>query len=204
LGVLIQGKIFRGYVAFAIRLRQPVKGTQHFQGKEINNEGVREMPLAKKETMVLGKLKFTPPVGRKKDLPKYMSYVPGGIDCVARLHHAIGDAKNSVRNRAWQYRGGEPAFKESYILEMVEGEWFVLYYIPDGTTESTLPWKTEVTYASYRRNPDYVSYTETPNESTFVRDEKTVMVTRPMTADEYADWRVAVDRELRYDAGYDW
>lgn len=62
------------------------------------------------------------------------------------------------------------------ILELVDGEWYVLYDIPANTQYDDLPWVKDV--------PRGWRY-----------DWRTVKRSVPMTRDEYADWRVAVERE---------
>lgn len=65
---------------------------------------------------------------------------------------------------------------ESFILENVEGKWFKLYEIPAGSL--TPPW---------HRRPF-------PNDSPSFSWNRVKAI--PMTKDEYAAWRIQVDREL--------
>lgn len=64
---------------------------------------------------------------------------------------------------------------DAKILENVEGDWYVLFDIPKGTDRNNLPWKKKRTSWYYRNEERKVA--------------------KPMTRDEYAEWRLAVERE---------
>jgi hypothetical protein len=78
---------------------------------------------------------------------------------------------------AW-HSHGRYTTEVARILEMVDGSWFTLYTVQPGTSAIDLPWYAEV--YGYVRGIGY-------------RDRRR---SKPMTADEYADWRLRVDREL--------
>lgn len=155
------------------------------------------MALATPETVPTGKLQFTFPAGDRRD-PKYVSYVPSGY-ITMKPHSYVSAAKNSIHNRAGSYNHSKcgMVYKEAYVLERVEGRWFILYAIPENTLWSDLPWMIDKVTTSYNRNPKYISYRETPDEPSYIVSETTDRVAAPMSMDEYAAWRISVDRELR-------
>jgi hypothetical protein len=70
---------------------------------------------------------------------------------------------------------------DAKILENVEGQWYVLFDIKKGTERTALPWYKEMT-------------------GWYSRGRK---VAKPMTRDEYAEWRLAVERERIADLSAD-
>ena len=84
-------------------------------------------------------------------------------------YRSVGSAKGAYYHKAW--RGGE-----ARILELIDGEWYTLYHIPANTSRDKLPWIQQVEANRY-----YGSY----------RVSKAV----PMTREQYAEFRVAVERE---------
>lgn len=136
-------------------------------------------------------LKFTPP---KEDAAtyRYASYVVGtGL----KVHGSIGAAKNSWRNRGWDRR----TTRHGFILENVNGEWFTLYEIKPGLTEEELPWMKEYYKDDWGMSP----YTEYHQKNTYYQKKlesglaRIVKKATPMSVDEYVDWRLAVEREIR-------
>jgi hypothetical protein len=146
-------------------------------------------------------LKFTPPNEKNGELPRYASYVVGdGM----KLHRSIGHAKNSLNHRGyrvWRWMP-DPERRHSFILENVDGSWYVLYEIPDGCKDEDLPWMKE--YFVYSRNGTVFSflYTDYHRQSIYYKDlladGKARLEKRscPMSMDEYVTWRLAVEREI--------
>lgn len=108
----------------------------------------------------------------------YASYVPSSVSPF-RVHRYIGAAKQSFYNRAGSYRYNDPSYSAGKILEMVDGVWYVLYDVPGGTKRSDLPWSKDVDIYPWRG------------------DGSSVRRAVPMSKAEYAEWRIAVDREAR-------
>lgn len=159
------------------------------------------------------RLKFVPPKEEDKKLPRYASYVVGhGM----KLHGRLGDAKNSFNNRGWKYidTGQTEEYYgqtrpvrvrvtgHAFILENVEGEWFVLYEIPEGTKRDDLPWMKEY-YVDYRYNYNTSLYSDHMRQSDYYQARIKEGVAKiekrraPMTTDEYVSWRIAVELERR-------
>lgn len=140
-------------------------------------------------------LKFVPP--KEQKLPRYASYGGG----VMKTHTEVGHAKQSLGHRS-TYRGdGEPGqhyysrpvlWHEGFILELVDGEWFTLYHVEEGTNDEDLPWKKE-SWVDHRYgwSRQFVKPTYRPE------DYSRQVVSVPMSRDEYAAWRVAVELEKR-------
>lgn len=84
-----------------------------------------------------------------------------------KTYDDLGSVKNAYHH-AGTYSSG------SKILENVDGDWYVLHEIPAGTQYQDLPWVKESGY-SWRGTPR----------------KKAV----PMTREEYAEWRIRVERE---------
>lgn len=145
-------------------------------------------------------LEFVPPKEEAVGLPRYASYVVGSG---MKLHRRVCDAKNSFHNRGWtsvEDRYGALPLKvtrRSFILENVDGKWYVLYDIPDGTKHEDLPWMKEyfrsygqdVLVTDYHRNNSY--YQEKFKDGSYKIFKKAT----PMSTDEYVAWRLAVERE---------
>lgn len=110
-------------------------------------------------------LKFNPP----KQVARYALYV--GTESRGKLYtyDDLGSAKNSYHHKYTNVSGAK-------ILENVEGNWYVLYDIPSGTKYKDLPWVKEVEGGGWR--------------SSYKID-----TAKPMTRDEYAEWRLQVERE---------
>lgn len=160
-------------------------------------------------------LRFTPPPEEPKGFPRYASYVVGlGI----KTHSRVTDAKNSFRSRGFtRYETDEvigknhdnsPRYKtfygakHSFILENVNGTWYVLYEIPEKTLSSDLPWmKTFIKDTKYTgggvlrldvfEKYEYNKKLREAEPERFRLFKKAV----PMTQDEYVEWRLAVQRE---------
>lgn len=87
-------------------------------------------------------------------------------------YNDLGAAKNALQHKT-RYRNSD--LKVAYILENVAGSWYVLYTYNKG--DQHWPWQKPVTVGGWR-NGGY-----------------TVHRAVPLTRDEYAEWRVAVERE---------
>jgi hypothetical protein len=110
-------------------------------------------------------LKFNPP----KHLGRYALFVEYGDDRGKLYQHDdLGSAKNSYHAHGHH--------NNAKILENVGGQWYVLFDIPKGTDYKDLPWVKEVTIGGWYSN-------------------RTGHRARPMTRDEYAEWRIQVERE---------
>lgn len=143
-------------------------------------------------------LKFVPPKEDEKKVPRYASYGKGQM----KLHSSVGHAKQSLANRVTYlddsdkglaYYNRKRLWHECFILELVDGEWFTLYHVEEGTEPNNLPWMKQY-WTVLRWNGS--KYWEKP---TYYPDEeiRTDYESRPMTKDEYADWRVRVELERR-------
>jgi hypothetical protein len=148
-------------------------------------------------------LRFNPPPEEAKKLPRYASYAAGEM----KTHGSIGAAKNSLNNRMWRWkstegetpdRGRKRVTTYAAILENINGTWYTLYQIPDGTTSDTLPWMKEYVqgkygsvnlYTDYHKDSPY--YQKGIENGTF----KVFKKATPMTRDEYVAFRLAVQRE---------
>lgn len=138
-------------------------------------------------------LRFNPP--KDKKLPRYASYGAGilkthtevayaKLSLAHRLEHRANDDSVPYYSRPWKWH-------EGYILEMVDGAWYVLYHVEEGTDRDHLPWKKKAwrhrDYYSWGRRYDKPTY----NPESYIEEYVSV----PMTKDEYADWRIKVELE---------
>lgn len=147
-----------------------------------------------------GNLKFNPPREEAKKLPRYASYAAG----VMKTHGGIGSAKNSLNNRMWTWTGsrasGDRKKVTTYaaILENVDGTWYTLYEIPEGTTYDNLPWMKEVFRSAYG---GWTLVTDYHRESDYYKNRFSsgeYRITKrpyPITMDEYVAWRLEIQRE---------
>jgi hypothetical protein len=131
-------------------------------------------------------LKFIPPKEEAKQFPRYASYGDGQL----KTHRTLSGARNSLNNRTAPYRSWEAdaKWKQGFILENVDGEWYTLYHVKEGSTRNELPWMHKRwSHKQYH----WKYYTEPTNSDSYVLE----YYSRPMTTDEYVDWRLAVERE---------
>jgi hypothetical protein len=82
-----------------------------------------------------------------------------------KTYDDLGSAKNVFHHKTW-------GFEKAHILENVEGDWYALHTMLP--TDEHKPWESESSSWSY----SYMRWRA-----------------KPMTRDEYAKWRVAVERE---------
>lgn len=132
-------------------------------------------------------LKFIPP--KEKKLPRYSTYGNGEM----RTHTSMGAAKQSLAYRCGSYYG-EP-WKEGFILELVDGEWYVRYHVTEGMKDDDLPWKVDAwkyNGLSYWRSR-YLYTEPTWDAENYTK----VRINRPETKEEYAEWRIRVALEQR-------
>jgi len=114
-------------------------------------------------------LRFDPP----RQVAKYALFVDHGNGRgFFKPYDDLGSAKNAHRWHNYNNRNN------AKILENVDGNWYTLHEVKAGTSQNDLPWYKEVD-----RYPWYSS-----------RSEK-IRKAVPMTREEYAEWRVAVERE---------
>jgi hypothetical protein len=86
---------------------------------------------------------------------------------------------NSLSAAKYSFSYGRSYWKPAgKILELVDGKWYVLYDVPKGAAYKDLPWIKEV-----------------PTNRYTYRDTGTHPKAVPMTRNEYAEWRVQVERE---------
>lgn len=154
-------------------------------------------------------LKFVPPKSETKKFPRYASYVHGDE---MKTHGAIGYAKLSLNNRMWTYRdtdemresyGGkmvpvrEKVTKHAFLLEMVEGEYYVLHEVKEGSKFEDLPWVKAWLIGQWQNG----LYTDHEKENKYYQDKiadgsyRIVHKVTPMSTDEYVNFRLAVQRE---------
>jgi len=112
-------------------------------------------------------LKFNPP----KNVARYAVFAKDSRgQGTFSVYNDLGSAKNATYHR---YNSDG-----IYILENVDGDWYVLFDIPAGTKGQDLPWYKEVSKYDW-----------------YLRSEKTYKKAVPMTREEYAEWRVTVEHE---------
>lgn len=131
----------------------------------------------------LASLKFIPPKEENTSFPRYASYGNGEL----KTHRTLSGARNSLNNRTTNW--GRNTWNQGFILESVDGEWFVLYHVQEGSKFEELPW---VHKRWVHKQYAWKSYTESP----YRPDEyKVEYYSRPMSTDEYVAWRLQVERE---------
>jgi len=138
-------------------------------------------------------LKFIPPKEEAQSFPRYASYGSGQL----KTHGTLSGARNSLHNRTapygWSWKD-DAKWKQGFILENVEGEWYVLYHVEEGATRDSLPWMKKVwKHKQYGWKYDH----DPSSNSSFHKAEnyEVEYVATAMSKDEYAAWRVAVERE---------
>lgn len=113
-------------------------------------------------------LRFEPP----KQVARYALFIDHGNGRgFFKTYNDLGPLKNAYRRR-----NGRIARDNAKILEMVQGEWYTLHEVVAGTEYGNLPWVKEVNAGGWY-------------------DTRLVRKSQPMTRDEYADWRIKVERE---------
>lgn len=123
-------------------------------------------------------LKFVPPPNQALRFAVYRAPATTGVGLSSLLeslhdkgtfvqYATLGSAKSAYYRRF----GGSRAAAEIKILELIDGDWYVLHTVPPRTTRKNLPWM----------KPSYYSYEG--------------VKARPMTRDEYAAFRLSVERE---------
>jgi hypothetical protein len=141
------------------------------------------------------RLKFIPPKEDAKSFPRYASYGNGEL----KTHGSLSGARNSLNNRTapygWSWKK-DSVWKQGFILENVDGEWYTLYHVKEGSTFNELPW-VKPFYYNYGWNRltestlSHSYYAERINDGRIKVEYRAV----PMTTDEYVQWRLAVERE---------
>jgi hypothetical protein len=132
-------------------------------------------------------LKFIPPKEEAQQFPRYASYGAGQL----KTHRTLSGARNSLNNRTapygWSWHD-DAKWKQGFILENVDGEWYTLYHVEEGSTRNELPWM-------YKRWVHKQYHWKYYTEPTNTNDYMVEYYSRPMTTDEYVQWRLAVERE---------
>lgn len=149
-------------------------------------------------------LKFVPPPVRTLRFPKYATYIPHLAEM--KSHTYMSAVKNRINyqcHRSEALPGQEDVpyyqrkyrrfYKEVFVLENVDGEWYVLYHVPEGTEEDDLPWKKD-SWVDTKYSWSGRTFTEPTYRPEDYRHEK---VTRPMDTEEYVQWRLKVELEKR-------
>lgn len=140
-------------------------------------------------------LKFTPPREEAQARFRYATYVSGSG---MKVFGDLGSAKLSLYDKLSLYavssyyypsQGNRATTKAAQILELVDGEWFTLFDIPEGSTYITLPWVKK--FWKHKKYGWHRDYFPTYNPEEYEETYRAV----PMTRDEYAQWRLAVERE---------
>lgn len=142
------------------------------------------------------KLKFIPPKEEAQSFPRYASYGNGEL----KTHRTLSGARNSLNNRIAPYGYSykpDAVWKQGFILENVDGEWYTLYHVKEGSKFADLPWTKEFYNNGYGWSPltDYVrenTYYSKKFESGEYRKEWRKV---SMSTDEYVAWRLAVEHE---------
>ena len=118
-------------------------------------------------------MKFVPPV--TKDF-RYAVWVEGrGF----KVKAGLGEAKQSAYAMAGVYGvsfGESKTHRRIVLAEMIKGDWYTLFDVPAGTAYKDLPWVKKVRPYRYGSGREYYAG-------------------RPMTREEYAEWRIRVERE---------
>lgn len=132
-------------------------------------------------------LKFIPP----KTVGKYALYVKSnntGNDFF-KVYNGLGSLKNAFYPHVFDWR--DSTRYDAKVLEMVNGEWYVLYDIPEGTMKEDLPWMKKQ-YMTTR-----YGYTRYYNEKPGWVETAEVTRARPMSVEEYVQFRIAVHDESK-------
>jgi hypothetical protein len=95
----------------------------------------------------------------------FVDYGLGGKSAFFKVYNDLGSAKNA----AWHKYG----WTEIRILENIDGDWYTLHFWKKG---EQAPWQKEVRAGGWRNT-------------------YTVRRGVPMSREEYAEWRVRVERE---------
>jgi hypothetical protein len=119
-------------------------------------------------------LRFDPP----KQVARYALFVDhGNGKGFFKTYNELGFAKMALGHHNYGMS------HDAKILENVEGQWYVLFDVPARTPSNNLPWKKVRTSWRWHNSESKVS--------------------KPMTRDEYAEWRLAVERERIADLSAD-
>jgi hypothetical protein len=113
-------------------------------------------------------LKFSPP----KNVARYAYAVEyERSQTKFATFNDIGSAKLGLQANMNRYASD---FKAAYLLENVEGQWYVLHTV--NKDDEHMPWQKEVEVGGWRSS--YKTWRAVP-----------------MTREQYAEWRVQVERE---------
>lgn len=103
-----------------------------------------------------------------KQVARYALFTYGEVpnQGTFKVYNDLGSVKNAAHQKL--------RWSNVKILENIDGDWYQLHTVEKGTAYGDLPWVKEIGY-SWRGSP-----------------RKRAV---PMSRDEYAEWRVAVERE---------
>lgn len=134
-------------------------------------------------------LKFVPPKEEAKAFPRYASYGAGQL----KTHRTLSGARNSLTNRTapygWVWKD-DATWKQGFILENVNGEWYTLYHVPEGAKKNELPWM----HKRWVHKKYEWTYVDEPSGRN-LDDYRVEYFSRPMSTDEYVAWRLKVEHE---------
>jgi hypothetical protein len=121
-------------------------------------------------------LKFNPPPAAEPDFALFVFSNDDTGDGVMYLYKTLALAKHGWYNHAkvGYYSRENGSIYLAKILRKFDGEWFTLFDVPKGTKRADLPWYGDVRYG-WRKTPSRRA--------------------KPMTNEEYAEWRLAVYKE---------
>lgn len=155
-------------------------------------------------------LRFVPPA-EDKPRYRYASYAAGTM----KLHGSIGAAKNSLNNRMWTFKEtdemedyyGTPRKKRvkatyaAALLENIDGTWYTLYDVKEGSEFKDLPWVKQYYKGGYGYSWSLVDdyFRESKYHQDKVKEGAYTLSYRntAITMDEYVAFRLAVERENR-------
>jgi hypothetical protein len=167
--------------------QQAIQQLQQLGMKRTRDLGIEKLgevglvDVAEKAEVTAGRksLKFTVPPREQYKYGVWTNY--GGF----KTHRSLGAAKQSAQSRGQMWGRQGSMRSAAVITELIDGEWYILFEVPEGTTYNDLPWvKEEQKYDGY-------------DSATYRAKYRTVHRARPMTREEYAEWRVAVELEKR-------
>jgi hypothetical protein len=136
-------------------------------------------------------LKFTPP----KKIGAYALYVESNYGShFFRTYNDLGHLKNAFYHHTNMYLNfsDSATSNNAKILEMVDGDWYVLYEVPKGTKRDDIPWMRK----QYRAL-DYAYYGRLYDEKPEGVNSDEVVRSKPMPIEDYVKFRIAVHEERR-------
>ena len=133
-------------------------------------------------------------VYRRIDRRRFLELGGGAATALGAGSIAVGLNSVISRTPAYAASSDDAKWKQGFILENVEGEWYVLYHVEEGSTQHDLPWVKKI----WKHKQYGWNYDHDPSEGSKyhkAEDYKVEYIPTTMSKDEYAAWRVAVERE---------